>query len=77
MSVLMRSTGHKGASMKQTSSRDTAAYRHGVAAFKGEHNSDCPFPYGTEEYNDWWQGYDEALKDRLTVALEQERNEQA
>jgi hypothetical protein len=60
--------------MRQTSSKDTIAYKHGVARAKDEHNKDCPYVYGTIEYWDWWQGYDDVLRDTLAEVLEQERS---
>lgn len=55
--------------MKQTSSRDTQAYKQGDRAFRKETTRDCGYEYGTEQYNDWWQGYDDALREHMDNVL--------
>lgn len=58
--------------MRQTSSKDTAAYKQGRAAFFQQHSKDCFYTYGTEQYNDWWQGYDDAMREHVDVVLKKE-----
>ena len=62
IAAVMLDTMEDGFIMKSTSSKDTTAYKAGRRAFF-EPSADCHYlPYSIE-YEDWWQGYDDARRE--------------
>lgn len=41
----------------------SAEWLEGYTSYEEMYEDDCPYEPGTYEYNEWWDGYEQAIAD--------------